>query len=125
MARTGESYASARAHVVASGGSASIANPSINTGGVEGLREIHAETAAIRALASSAGIAIPEELALVVGGGLGAGFHFHYPDFSSLYLAGQGSFDENAQFVRTGLERLGLAVQVAETTGAAAARRNL
>ena len=62
----------------------------------------------------------------MVGGGLGAGaFIFHYPDFSSLYLAGRDSFDENARFVRSGLERLGLSVEVAETSGAAAARRNL
>jgi hypothetical protein len=118
MARTGESYASARAHVVEGGASAgSRAAADFGT---------HAETAAIRALAESAGIVLSEELALVVGGGIGAGaFVFHYPDFSSLYLAGRNSFDENARFVRSGLERLGLAVEVSETAGAAAARRNL
>ena len=127
MARTGESYAAARAHVVADGGSSStVADADANAGSAGAAHGIHAETTAIRALASSAGISIPEELAFVAGGGLGAGaFIFHYPDFSSLYLAGQGSFDENARFVRTGLERLGLSVDVAETSGAAAARRNL
>ncbi|HET9345611.1 MAG TPA: DUF4872 domain-containing protein [Candidatus Limnocylindrales bacterium] len=123
MARTGESYASARAHVVAGGGPAGGASSQPGTAATHG---VHAETTAIRSLATAAGVAIPEELALVVGGGLGAGaFVFHYPDFSSLYLAGQGSFDHNARFVRSGLERLGLAVDVAETGGAAAARRNL
>ena len=126
MARTGESYASARAHVVAGGGSGPVTDAGANAGSTAAAHGIHAETTAIRALASSAGVAIPEELAFVVGGGLGAGaFIFHYPDFSSLYLAGQGSFDENARFVRSGLERLGLSVEVAETGGAAAARRNL
>jgi Domain of unknown function (DUF4872)/Butirosin biosynthesis protein H, N-terminal len=122
MSRTGESYASARSHVVdattrlAAGGGATTA-PS---------HGIHAETTAIQLLAESAGIAIPEELALVVGGGIGAGaFVFHYPQFSSLYLAGRNAFDDNARFVRAGLERLGLTVAVAETTGAATARRNL
>jgi Domain of unknown function (DUF4872)/Butirosin biosynthesis protein H, N-terminal len=122
MARTGESYASARAHVL--GGSAGAAAVQPRT--AEARSGVHAETAAIRSLAAASGIDLPEELALVIGGGLGAGaFVFHYPDFSSLYLAGQASFDDNARFVRPGLERLGLEVAVAETTGASAARRNL
>src|SRR5262245_11837412 len=123
MARTGESYASARAHVVGAG-SGAAADP--KPGPADAAFGIHAETTAIRALAAASGVDIPEELALVAGGGLGAGaFVFHYPDFSSLYLAGQASFDENARFVRAGLERLGFAASVAETAGAAAARRNL
>jgi hypothetical protein len=123
MARTGESYASARAHVVSSGGVPGVAEARPLTATGHG---VHAETTAIRSLAADSGIAIPEELALVVGGGIGAGaFVFHYPDFSSLYLAGQHAFDENARFVKSGLERLGLTVAVAETSGAAAAHRNL
>jgi hypothetical protein len=118
MARTGESYAAARAHVVDAGaGHAATSPPTYG---------IHAETAAIRTLAEAAGISLPEELAFIAGGGIGAGaFVFHYPAFSSLYLAGQHAFDDNARFVRSGLERLGLTVDVAETGGVAAARRNL
>jgi Domain of unknown function (DUF4872)/Butirosin biosynthesis protein H, N-terminal len=123
MARTGESYASARSHVVDAetrpSGTGSVDRGTPGHG-------IHAETTAIRLLAESAGVSLSEELALVVGGGIGAGaFVFHYPEFSSVYLAGRNAFDDNTRFVRSGLERLGLTVDVAETSGAAAARRNL
>ena len=118
MARTGESYASARSHVV----------EGVSPGSRSGIRRLRNAcrddgdpgTCRIRRHRSV------EELALVVGSGIGAGaFVFHYPDFSSLYLAGRNSFDENVRFVRSGLERLGLAVEVSETSGVAAARRNL
>ena len=133
MAKTGERYAAARANVVASGDPAGDATAAAAAGTPHHLPGIHAETTAIRVLAAAAGVTNPatgaapsEELALLAGGGIGAAvFTFKYPEFSSLYLAGRNRIDDTLGFVRDGLERLGVAVEVAETSGVAAARRNL
>jgi hypothetical protein len=134
MARTGERYAAARANVVgaAPNSPAGVATDSHPTAPFH-LPGIHPESTAIRVLAAAAGVTDPgtgaaptEDLAFVIAGGIGAGaFTFRYPEFSSLYLAGQNRFDANLAFIQDGLERLGLNVDVLETSGVVAARRNL
>jgi hypothetical protein len=86
----------------------------------------------MRTVAGAAGVVDPvgrpisEELVFVVAGGIGLGvFVFHYPELSSLFLNGRHRLDDSRGFVVGGLERLGLKVEVAETAGRAAARRQL
>jgi hypothetical protein len=128
MAKTGERYAAARANVVAD---RVTAGPTAMAG--RDLAGIHPETAAMRVVAAAAGVRDPatgappsEELLFVVAGGVGAGvFAFQYPDASTLFLNGRHRLDDSRGFVVGGLERLGLSVEVRETSGPAAARRNL
>lgn len=129
MAKTGERYAAARANVVA-GRPASTTETNPEPSHLPG---IHPETAAMRIVADAAGVRDPktggpptEELVFLVSGGIGiAVFAFRYPEFSSLFLSGRHRLDDSRGFVVGGLERLGLSVEVAETGGAAAARRHL
>jgi hypothetical protein len=129
MAKTGERYAAARANVTGEREAHVPTRPSTSSH----LPGIHPETTAIRVLASAAGVEDPstsgppsEELVLVVAGGIGAGvFAFRYPEFSSLFLTGRHRLDDSRGFVTDGLRRFGLDVEVRETGGAVAARRNL
>jgi hypothetical protein len=130
MAKTGERYAAARASIVATGEQ----SPNFPTGPTRfHAAGVHPETAAMRVLATAAGVVDPttgaapsEEFVLVAAGGIGAGaFAFHYTQFSSLYLAGRHRFDDSAGFVTDGLARIGVRTETLQTTSATAARRNL
>jgi hypothetical protein len=109
MARTGERYAAARAHVVAATGAAPTIHPSATGPG------------------ANAG-ATAESHALVIGGGLGLGvFQFHYAaeGISTFFLAGRHRWDDDHAFLDGGLRRLGLVPLVAETSSAKVADRQL
>jgi hypothetical protein len=117
MTKTGESYAAARAHVVAPTAPREAVPTIVN--GIAHLPGIHPETTALRILAIHAGRPeVTEETALAVAGGLGAGvFAFHYQKerFSSLFLAGRHSWEDGRRFMEAGARRLGLDPVVAET----------
>ena len=120
MAKTGERYTAARRALL--GGEATM-----DLGGV------HPETAGLGALLTAAGFRDPrtgrtpsEALLLLVGGGLGMGvFAFHYPTFSSLFLAGRHRWQAPKDWLDAAATRLGATPRVWETAGASAARRHL
>ena len=117
MAKTGESYAAARDHVVAAVGPGAGHDPTVN--GIRHFPGIHPETTALRILATRAGLPdVTEETALAAGGGLGAGvFAFHYEKerFSSLFLAGRHGWEDGRPFMELGARRLGLEPTIVET----------
>jgi hypothetical protein len=123
MARTGERYAAARAHVAGD-------EPGTGLGlgsGPHGPVTIPG-AAALSAILADAGISIDEPLALVVGGGLGMGvFQFHYQreGTSTFFIAGRHRWDDDLAFLRAGVARLGLDLEVAETTSPRTAERQL
>ena len=124
MATTGERYTTARRALLSD--RAPTASP-MPLGGV------HPETAGLRALLGAAGVRDPrserplsEALLLLVGGGLGMGvFAFHYPEFSSLFLAGRHRWHAPRDWLDAAAARLGAAPRVWETGSAGAARRHL
>lgn len=124
MATTGERYTTARRALLEG---AAPAAPELPRGGV------HPETAGLRALLDAAGVRdprtgrpLPEALLLLVGGGLGVGvFAFHYPEFSSLFLAGRHRWHAPRDWLDAAAARLGATPRVWETGSAAAARRHL
>src|SRR5687768_12682878 len=134
MTRTGESYAAARAHVVA-GGTTHDAPGETTVRGIRHFPGIHPETTALRILATHAGLgdpttngAVSEETVLAAGGGLGSGvFAFHYAKehFSSLYLAGRRGWEDGRPFMEGAARRLGLDVAIADTGSARSADRDL
>lgn len=121
MAATGERYTAARRALLAADAT------DAPLGGV------HPETAGLRALLAAAGARDPrtgrplsEALLLLVGGGLGMGvFAFHYPEFSSLFLAGRHRWQAPKDWLDAAAARLGATPRVWETGSAAAARRHL
>jgi hypothetical protein len=125
MARTGERYAAARAHIAGDAGAAAP-TPSAGEGG--GAGPLDAATTALSALVASTGLALPIPLALVVGGGVGIGvFQFHYERerFASFFLAGRHRWDDDRGYLVDALRRLGLEHRVAETGGTRLAARQL
>lgn len=118
MAKTGERYSTARAHIV--GEVPADATPSA------GARSLTADpavagdagTAAVAALLDHLGATVPLPLTHVIGGGVGLGvFQFHYAKAgeSSFFLAGRHRWDDELAYIRAGLERLGIRVVVEET----------
>ena len=127
MAKTGESYAAAREHVVAATGHGAGNDSSVN--GIRHFPGIHPETTALRILATHAGLPdVSEETALAAGGGLGAGvfaFHYEKQQFSSLFLAGRASWEDGRPFMESGARRLGFQPTIVETGSARQAAAQL
>jgi hypothetical protein len=127
MAKTGEKYSTARAHLVGRTEPAPTASP---YGGV------HAETAALRGLFAAAGIvdpstgdALSEAMLLGIGGGLGAAyFVFEYAGHPPHLYVGTRvghQYPYTADFASAVCERLGVAFTIAETGGKKAAATSL
>lgn len=125
MAKTGERYSTARAHLLGARPEAAI-----DLGGE------HAETAALRGLLWHAGVLDPvgdeplsEALLLGIGGGLGAAyFVFEYAGHAPTLYVGTRvghQYPYTAEFTVGVLERLGVAHRVLETGGAKTARAQL
>lgn len=127
MARTGERYTTARAHVLGAHTQAADA-PALQLGGM------HDQTSALRDLLAAEGIDAPhtklppsEPLLLGLGGGIGAAvFTFQYKgELPHLYVETRCSpqFAYDLEFVRRAAAGLGLTLDVATgTTPKAAAR---
>ena len=108
MAKTGESYASAREALI-----------------TRELAGVHPETSALRFALADAGTEISEALALIVAGGAGAAcmaFRYEAEDFTHFHLSGWNPFQSD---IRAAVERLQLTADVHETTGAKTADRAL
>lgn len=127
MARTGERYATARAHVMRDA-PVPTAMPSETTTTTATAAGINAGTAALRTLLATAGAPISEPLALVLGGGIGIGvFQFHYvaEEVGTFFLAGRHRWDDDHAFLVAALDRAGCEAVVTETTSPARADRQL
>lgn len=130
MEKTGERYAAARRHVVGA-----IAPPERSAGPERFHRPGSVPaTTALRVLWAASGVEealgtpLDEPLALVVAGGVGAGmFAFHYEEacVSTFFVAGRHLWQDDLGYLVRACERAGLAPRVAETGGAAKARREL
>ena len=121
MRKTGESYATARRHVI--GGPAPSAAPDLHMpGNVPG-------STALRVLLGAAGVGpLSEAMVFGIAGGIGAGvfaFHYEKEDFSSFFVAGRHLWQDDLAYVSKAAPRLGATLAVRETAGRAAAERHL
>jgi hypothetical protein len=124
MAKTGESYATARRHIVQQAPEQPAEFPFIHYPGI-----VPGATA-LRVLSANAGVINPhtgrplsEAMAFGIGGGIGAGvFAFHYAkeDFSSFFIAGRHLWQDEKSYLEQGFSRMGLRPQVKESGGAKA-----
>ena len=132
MARTGERYTVARAHVV--GGEGPDVEPADEPGW--DLRGgVHAETATFANVLANLGVTAPgsdeplsEALVLGVGGGLGAGYilwEFAEHDAPILVLGFRNGWQYPARWAQKTAERLGLHAEIHESGGVRAARQRL
>ena len=113
MAKTGESYTTARRHVLAAQtrGESSVADLPHFPGA-------HPETTALRAALAHAGVTNPhngefftEPMVFGIAGGIGAGvFHFYYAaeDFASFYVAGRHKWHDSDVFLNDACLRFGV-----------------
>ncbi len=120
MAKTGESYTTARRHVLAT-----------RTKGEDSMQDsphfpgVHPETTALRTALAHAGVTNPqtgepftEAMVFGIAGGVGAGvFHFYYAaeDFASFYVAGRHSWHEGDVYLKNACPRFGVTPTVHES----------
>lgn len=129
MDKTGESFATARRHVVHQTPDQPVSLPFIHYPGV-----IPGATA-LRVLSANAGVTNPltgrpitEAMAFGIAGGIGAGvfaFRYEKEDFSSFFIAGRHLWQDETGYLEKAAERLGLRSSVQESGGAKAARSQL
>src|ERR1043165_1080282 len=122
MAKTGESYSTARRHILAQAPEFAAAIPPLHhsPGNTPG-------PTALRALLSHAGVRAPhtgapfsEAMVFGVAGGIGAGmFPFHYAkeNFSSFFVAGRHLWHDHAAWALAAAKRMGLKAVVKESSG--------
>jgi hypothetical protein len=130
MAKTGESYSSARRQIIAqpSAFPQQRKYPHHFPGSIPA-------AAALRALLSHAGVRNPrtrapfsEAMAFGIAGGIGAGmFTFHYAkeNFSSFYVAGRHLWQDHVAWVQGALNRLGAKAVIKESSGVKPAEKQL
>ncbi len=130
MARTGETYSTARRHVIrqADGPGESTQQPHHFPGNTPG-------PTALRALLSQAGVRAPhtgapfsEAMVFGIAGGIGAGvFSFHYAkeNFSSFFVAGRHLWHDHTAWALAAVNRLGLKALVKESSGAKPGEKHL
>jgi Domain of unknown function (DUF4872)/Butirosin biosynthesis protein H, N-terminal len=124
MAKTGEAYTTARAHL----------RPDRDPARPGPLRGRHPDTAALTRLLAALGVTDPmgrdpltEAMALGIAGGIGfAYFTFEYEELTTLYLGGRiNSYVQKQDATEAALARLGVPFQARRTTGPATAERHL
>lgn len=130
MSKTGESYSTARRHVIRQ-----AADPSTSSRTPHHFPGSLPVSTALRALLSQAGVRNPhtgapfsEAMIFGLDGGIGAGvFAFHYAkeDFSSFYIAGRHAWQDDAHWGHTALKRLGLSMTVKESSGVKPGEKHL
>jgi hypothetical protein len=124
MAKTGESYVTARRHVIRDPEKTAAPAPLHFPGNVPG-------ATVLRILLTQSGVRAPhtsqpftEAMVFGIAGGIGAGmFSFHYEkeDFSSFYIAGRHLWWDNQRYLAQAARRFGRDVRVREAGGAKAA----
>ena len=130
MQKTGESYATARRHIVRTAPQPTI-DPTIQwhfPGNVPA-------TTALRVVISHAGIRAPhtdepfsEALLFGIAGGIGAGccsFYYEKEGFASFHLAGRHRWIDDLGYLADACEQLGAKTAVHETSGAKTAEKKL
>lgn len=137
MARTGESYATARRHVVAA--SPASARPVV-AASPAGTTLVHFPgsspiATALRILLAHAGVVAPhtkepftEAMVFGIGGGVGAGsfaFNYQAADFSSFFVAGRHLWYDDLAWLKHSCARFGVTPTVKESGGKAAASKAL
>jgi len=130
MGKTGESYTTARRHVLREAG-----NPP-----VEGPARWHLPgnipaTTALRVLLTAAGVRDPrtgepisEAMLFGIAGGIGIGvaaFRYEKADFASIYIAGRHLWQDDVAYVKAALGRFGIEPRVFESSGAKPAEKHL
>lgn len=129
MARTGESYATARRHVVASAGTVRPAARFVHfTGSVPAATTLRALFANAGVVAPHTGQPFTEAMVFGLGGGIGAGmfaFRYEKENFSSFYLAGRHLWDDDVAWFERAVKRFGANSRVREAGGARQAERDL
>lgn len=125
MARTGESYTTARRHLLARAQASPPSHPS-RAREVPAGAGVHSATTAMKVLLDEAGHEVGEASLLLAGGGIGIGvFAFRYPEFSSFFLAGRHLWHDDLAFLQGLAGRVGATLEVRETGSRAKARRDL
>src|SRR5437764_15207026 len=122
MEKTGESYSTARRHVL---GQAAPQRPA--SSGPRHFPGIVPATTALRVLLAHAGVRAPhtgqpfsEALLFAVAGGVGAGmFSFFYEKegFASFFVAGRHGWRDNLVYFRNACGRFGITPVVRESSG--------
>lgn len=125
MTKTGERYAAARRQIVGAPPPA----PGRSGPHMPGSLPL---TTALRILLTDAGVTAPggkplsEPLVFGLAGGIGAGvFAFHYPEFSSFYIAGRHLWYDDLACLSAACQRLGITPRVKEFGGAGPAEKGL
>ena len=129
MARTGESYTSARRQLLRQSPRSASSKPSSHFPGSV------PSAAILRAMLAQAGVRDPERdtplseaMVFGIAGGIGAGmFAFHYAEanFSSFYLAGRHLWQDHRAWTEGAAKRLGIRPVVKESGGQKAADQQL
>jgi hypothetical protein len=130
MSKTGESYTTARRHIIRQAGI------DIDSGPTRWhLPGSIPATTALRILLTAAGVQDPrthkpltEALLYGICGGIGAGatsFYYAKEDFSSFYIAGRHCWHDDLQYLEGAFARFGIKPNVRETAGAKGAERQL
>ncbi len=130
MRKTGESYATARRHIVQQ----APVEPSTAAAGPHGPGSVPGATA-LRILLNHAGLRDPrngaplsEAMVFGLAGGIGAGvFSFHYEKqgWSSFFIAGRHLWQDELAYLQGATARLGLEPIVTESAGAKTAEKQL
>lgn len=130
MAKTGESYTTARRHEITTHTKGDSELPAILH-----FPGAHPETTALRTALGHAGVTNPatgeyftEAMVFGIAGGVGAGvFHFYYAaeDFASFYVAGRHSWHDSDVYLSNACQRFGVTPAVLETGAKKKAAANL
>lgn len=121
MAKTGESYTTARTHVAGATGPETDHGWTLHGGR-------HSASAAVAAILRNGGFPVSEPLVYVAGGGLGAGYilwEFKRDDVATLVLGFRNRWQYPLKWMDTTLTRLGVPFDVHLTGGARGASARL
>ncbi|GAA4536368.1 BtrH N-terminal domain-containing protein [Nonomuraea ferruginea] len=121
MAKTGESYTTARAHVAGSAETAS-------DGGWRFAGGRHPSSAAITSVLVNQGVAVSEPLVFLAGGGIGAGYilwEFKHDQSRHVVLAFRNQWQYHDRWMAKTLTRLGVPYEEHRTSGLRAASDRL
>lgn len=130
MSKTGESYTSARRHLLNDGNPDSIPAGSFQhfAGSIPG-------SAALRILLANAGVNNPitkqpftEAMAFGVAGGIGIGifsFYYQQQDFASFFVGGRHLWQDDQAYLEEACERLKLEAKTLESSSSKAAEKQL
>lgn len=136
MARTGESYTTARRFVIRDAdGAPAATSVSDDPAARWHLPGSIPAAAALRVLLTAAGAgepksrrALPESLVFGIAGGIGIGvcqFLYEKEDFASFYVAGRHHWHDDAGYLSAAAERFGLKATIRESGGVKAAEKHL